>query len=83
MKMRKSLLPVSAALLAWLSSFPAFADAGKVVIGDIDGYSPDSFYRFIAMALDIVRAGRASLAAEAGRCESRPLRARPRLPPQL
>jgi hypothetical protein len=53
MKMRKSLLPVSAALLAWLSSFPAFADAGKVVIGDIDGYSRDSFYRFIAMALDM------------------------------
>jgi hypothetical protein len=39
MKMRKSLLPVSAALLASLSWFPAFADAGKVVIGDIDDMS--------------------------------------------
>jgi branched-chain amino acid transport system substrate-binding protein len=39
MKMRKSLLPVSAALLAWLSWFPAFADPGKVVIGDIDDMS--------------------------------------------
>jgi branched-chain amino acid transport system substrate-binding protein len=39
MKMRKLLLPVSAALLASLSWFPAFADAGKVVIGDIDDMS--------------------------------------------
>jgi branched-chain amino acid transport system substrate-binding protein len=37
--MRKSLLPVSAALLVSLSWFPAFADAGKVVIGDIDDMS--------------------------------------------
>jgi len=35
MKMPKSLLPVSAALLALLS-FPAFADPGKVVIGLIE-----------------------------------------------
>ena len=39
MKMRKSLLPLSAALLVSLSWFPAFADAGKVVIGDIDDMS--------------------------------------------
>ena len=39
MKMCKSLLPVSAALLVSLSWFPAFADAGKVVIGDIDDMS--------------------------------------------
>ena len=38
MKMPKSLLPVSAALLALLS-FPAFADPGKVVIGLIDDMS--------------------------------------------
>ncbi len=37
--MRKSLLPVSAALLASLSWFPAFADPGQVVIGDIDDMS--------------------------------------------
>ena len=36
--MRKSLLPVSAALLALLS-FPAFADPGKVVIGLIEDMS--------------------------------------------
>ena len=39
MIVRKSLLPVSAALFASLSCFPAFADAGKVVIGDIDDMS--------------------------------------------
>ena len=39
MIVRKSLLPVSAALFAELSCFPAFADAGKVVIGDIDDMS--------------------------------------------
>jgi branched-chain amino acid transport system substrate-binding protein len=39
MGVRKSLLPISAALFASLSCFPAFADAGKVVIGDIDDMS--------------------------------------------
>jgi branched-chain amino acid transport system substrate-binding protein len=38
MGVRKSLLPISAALFASLSC-PAFADAGKVVIGDIDDMS--------------------------------------------
>jgi branched-chain amino acid transport system substrate-binding protein len=38
MKMRKLLLPISAALLAFCW-FPAFADADKVVIGDIDDMS--------------------------------------------
>ena len=39
MKMRKSLLPVSAAFLVLLSWFPAFADPGKVVIGLIEDMS--------------------------------------------
>jgi branched-chain amino acid transport system substrate-binding protein len=39
MKMRKSLLAVWGALLASLSWFPAFANAGRVVIGDIDDMS--------------------------------------------
>jgi branched-chain amino acid transport system substrate-binding protein len=39
MKTRKLLLRVSVALLASLSWFPALADAGKVVIGDIDDMS--------------------------------------------
>jgi hypothetical protein len=39
MKVRKSLLPTSAALLASLWSFVAIADANKVVIGDIDDIS--------------------------------------------
>jgi branched-chain amino acid transport system substrate-binding protein len=39
MKMRKSLLAVWGALLASLSWFPAFANAGSVVIGDIDDMS--------------------------------------------
>ena len=37
--MRKSLLAVWGALLASLSWFPAFANAGRVVIGDIDDMS--------------------------------------------
>src|SRR4029077_11956533 len=39
MKMRPSLVRLSSALLASLWWFPAFADTGKVVIGDIDDMS--------------------------------------------
>jgi branched-chain amino acid transport system substrate-binding protein len=39
MKLRKSIMPISAALVASLWSFAARADANKVVIGDIDDMS--------------------------------------------